>query len=102
MIITQLDIYDGKMANCCQKSEATTTKKETKTTTKTNKQQQQREEGGEVYSLLYSVFEYPLKWCTYSDLVFFTCHVKLLHSRRMFCVHHTIMQSPTPYNHAKP
>ena len=38
-------------------------------------------------------FEYPLKWCAYSAvwLLHGWCHVKLLSSRRTFCVHHTTM-----------
>ena len=36
-------------------------------------------------------FEYPPKWCIYSAG---WCHMKLVSSRRKFCVHHTTNQAP--------
>ena len=41
-----IDIYDGKMANCCQKVRGNKTK-QTKTTTKANKQQQHTQNNNE-------------------------------------------------------
>ena len=56
--------------------------------------------------LLYNAFffKYPPKWCTYGAVLLLhgCCHVKLLQSRRMFCVHHATMHQFTVSLYSKP
>ena len=49
-------------------------------------------------------FEYLQKWCTFRAVCLLQgwCHMKLLPSRHMFCVHHTTMHQFTMLLHSKP
>ena len=55
-------------------------------------------------SLFLALFEYPQKWCTCGVIWLLRgwCHVKLLPSRRTFCVHYTTRHQFTVSLHSKP